>query len=300
VETGFRRGPVAGLPDAVGELLVRIYPDSISADSHEPLLSADRWPWARSTGAGPADRDERAAGPLLGRWTGGPRRPWVSTRFTPSMWRPWPRAGLRRSPPAELAPAPAAARAAGPLRGVRLPARVAQAVGAPVSQPGPDPRLSDQGDAATTDPIDLSGDACGYRPNWPGCTTWAGCAPAMAVQVPLFPGELAGGFGRAGLWRGTTTTEQERRASWPGLTAHRYSRGLELLAPGTRTNNTGDGPSDYPAADPAGVASFPVAGRPGGRPRHGRGRAGRRARPGRRDRRPRRRGRRTGNRRPPR
>ena len=39
LETRFRRGPVDGSPDAVGELLVRIYPDSILADSHEPLLS---------------------------------------------------------------------------------------------------------------------------------------------------------------------------------------------------------------------------------------------------------------------
>ena len=269
VETRFRRGPVAGLPDAVGELLVRIYPDSISADSHEPLLSADEVAlgqeyWRRAF----ADRDERAAWTaLLGRTTAA-RAAWVVERTTPSNveamagdpvfgpvpTRPpnWHRAPTARGLPDRFV-----------VSGFRGGTRVAQAVGAPV-RPGLalTPRLSDQGDVATADPIDLSGDGLRVPPE----LAWVydlgeAVAAGMAVRVPLFPNDLAEGFD-ALLVCGvrTTTTEQEQAAELAGLlTAHRYSRGLELLAPGTRTNNTGDGPSDYPAADPAGVASFPVA-----------------------------------------
>ena len=85
LETRFRRGPVDGSPDAVGELLVRIYPDSILADSHEPLLSqnevaAGQDYWRRAFADG---RENDAWTALLGE-VRTPRAAWIVAQTTPS------------------------------------------------------------------------------------------------------------------------------------------------------------------------------------------------------------------------
>jgi hypothetical protein len=42
------------------------------------------------------------------------------------------------------------------------------------------------------------------------------------------------------------------------LENHHYSRGLAFVPQGTPTNNTSDGPSAYPPADPDGTRSFAI------------------------------------------
>jgi len=108
LETRFRRGPVAGSPEAAGELLVRIYPDSILADSHEPLLTpnevaAGQDYWRRAFADG---RENDAWTALLGEVRTHARPGSLRERRQP-MWRRWldagPRQRFRRRKPAQRA-----------------------------------------------------------------------------------------------------------------------------------------------------------------------------------------------------
>ena len=270
LETRFRRGPGAGSPEAAGELLVRIYPDSILADSHEPLLTANEVAagqdyWRRAFADG---REDDAWTALLGE-VRTPRAAWIVARTTPSNvakmaggvatpafstqeTRP---EGWHRAPRAHGLPERWV------ISGFRGTERVMQVVGEPI-RPGLvlTPRLV--GDETGAPRVDLSGDGLTVEPELAWAYDFAEAIQAgMAVRIPLSAVDLEDGFTTllvVGV-RTTTTADEQASDLTDLLQAHQFSRGLAFVRQGTRTNNTGDGPSDYPPADPAGTVSFAVA-----------------------------------------
>jgi hypothetical protein len=268
VETRFRRGAVDGQPDAAGELLVRIYPDAIQADLHEPLLTrleiaAGRDYWRRAF----RDGDERDAWTaLLGEATT-ERAAWIVERTTPenaddagtgaepvfTEIEPRPD-GWHRAPEARALPEQWTVTA---LRNGRRVAATSEPVREGLALTL---RLADDGDGAES--VDLSGDGLAVEPE----LAWAydfdeAVRAGMAVRLPLSTEDFARGFDTL-LVVGVRTTEPAAAQAdllERLLDAHRYSRGLAFVPQGTKTNNTAEQPSDYPPADPAGVASFPVA-----------------------------------------
>jgi hypothetical protein len=270
LETRFRRGPVAGSPDTAGELLVRIYPDSILADSHEPLLSqnevaAGQDYWRRAFADG---RENDAWTALLGE-VRTPRAAWIVAQTTPSNVDQMAGRGATPAfPTLQTRPESwhQAPRAHGlperwVISGFRGGERVMQVVGAPIrADLALTPRLV--GDDTSAPRVDLSGDGLTVEPELAWAYDLAEAVQAgMAVRIPLSSIDMEDGFSTllvVGL-RTTTTADEQANDLADLLQAHQFSRGLGFVRQGTRTNNTGNGPSDYPPADPAGTVSFAVA-----------------------------------------
>jgi hypothetical protein len=272
LETRFVRGSVAGRPDAAGNLLVRIYPDPIAADSHEPLLTtaevtAGQNYWRRAF----EDGHERDAWTALLFLAKAERAAWIVRQTTPSNVEEHTNQTVPDFPSIETRPdnwhrAPEARLL--PDRWVVSAFRGTQRVRQVVSEPVREGlaltlRLAgDDEEAALGESVDLSGDGLTIEPE----LRWAydfdeALAAGMAVKIGLTGSDIAQGFDTLlvlGVRTGESATDQ---AATLGdlLTAHQFSRGLAFLAQGTPTNNTQDGPSAYPLDDPAGTVSFPVA-----------------------------------------
>ena len=215
-------------------LHIRVYPEPIHADAHEPELTAEELAagnafWAAA--AGGADSERAAWATLTG--SGGARRAaWIRHSTTPSTAAP----GLKRAPWTRAATA-----AALPDRFMFLAyrggARIAMEVGEPVLRPvavGPDPSVQEG-----TGPAGLDEG-----------TRWMvefeeAERRGMAVRMFLRPGNaridrlLAVGVA-ASLTPTQAATELDRL-----LGVHRFTDGLGLLGAGTPTNV-----SRTPAAPP--------------------------------------------------
>lgn len=269
LETRFRRGTVPGQPDAAGELLVRIYPDSILADSHEPVLTdnevaAGQGYWRRAVREG----DERAAWTALLTRARPERAAWIVDQTKPTtVDSDGPRFAVletrgenwHRAPSAPTLPGRWVVSAFRGGQRVRLAVSEAVADGLALT-----PRLS--GDPATDGQVDLSGDGLTVEPalRWVYDVDEA-VRVGMAVRIPVTQADLDQGFSAVLVTGVRTEGTAPQQAALLGrlLTAHRFSRGLSLVAQGTRTNNTAERASDYPPADPAGAVSFTVARGPG-------------------------------------
>ena len=290
LETRFRRtaGTVPGTPPppipaappsaesastgpAFGELLVRIYPDAITADSHEPQLTANEVAagqdyWRRAF----ADSRENDAWTRLLGEARAPRAAWIVDQTTPqniaampstpgSAVRPVFAAVPTRPDNWHRAPRARALPDCWVVSGFRDGVRVIQAISAPIR---PDlaltPRLVGDDDPDATR-FDLSGDGLTVEPD----LAWAydfdqAIAAGMAVRIPLTGPDLALGFTTllaVGV-RTTGSASDQADELTALLCAQRFSRGFAVVPQGTRTNNTGDAPSDYPPPDPAGTVSF--------------------------------------------
>ncbi|HKF00128.1 MAG TPA: hypothetical protein VKG45_14505 [Actinomycetes bacterium] len=286
VETRFRRPPPGPVGAGAGELLVRIYPDAILADDHEPLLNARELAaghayWRRAF----ADGHERDAWTLLLAEATPERAAWIVERTTPANAAAIGTGAAPQLP--EPAVRPDGWHRAPEARGLperwvvsafRRGERVHQVLSGPVREGlALSLRLSgDSGDAgdaddsaggggeaeATAAARDLSGDGLTVDPE----LAWVyefeeAVAAGMALRLPLTADDLSLGFDLL-LVAGVRTTEPaDKQAAQLSalLSAHRYARGLALVPQGTKTNNTADAPSDHPPEDPAGALSFEVA-----------------------------------------
>jgi predicted nucleic acid-binding Zn-ribbon protein len=231
--------------DGTTDLLVRIYPDSVHVDTHEPELTTDELAW----GGGYLER-ERAAGAgsaavleswraLVGRF-GAPRAAWIA------------RAAAVDAPPARAAAWTRAARTnVLPDRwivvGYRGGARRFAVLGRPIPDTlalGPDP-----GGLGAGDPAAPLGAAAQWLVEFDRAVE-----RGMALRIPLSAADLDG-FDRLvvlGVRASSDGTESARRLS-ALLDAHHYTDGLALCPPGTPTNNTPSVRSVWTAAgdDPA-------------------------------------------------
>ncbi|MGH8666799.1 MAG: hypothetical protein ACREUX_21255 [Burkholderiales bacterium] len=264
------------LADGKQELRVRIFPDQIHVDSHEPALSADerRWGqhfWEQIWRAGHDEATERVAWQQLADRFDAQRAAWIARTLSPTNVADWPSkpvpAGKALLVAPKLGPAPMLEDPAGaswqraplaramPQRWIAAAtargALVAHALGAPIEREpavGPDPR----------DPTDSLPD----QPAIDAGMRWMmdfneaeklGMAlrltmPAAVVQQGI---DVLAVFGVCTLDPAAGT-----QAIASLLDAHHYTLGLGFLRVGTPTNNSAEAASGWSSHDPLHARSF--------------------------------------------
>ena len=259
------------------QLLVRVYPDELHLDAHEPRLSAAEVAWGKKAWqlAWPATRDkeaERLAWTQLAERFGARRAEWIARKLRPTNLKdaaedaagvPGARpAAHRRRPAADDGAAPAR-----PLRRARLPGRRRACCSRRASRfPATLPVGPTFDDAPLADPAPggLTLDA-GMR--W--LVDFAEAEKVgMGIRVALTP-ELAAGTLDTLLVLGVNAKlapDAGSAALEAVLDAQRYTRGLAFVAPGTATNNTAEGGTGFSRRDRTAGPSFesvPVAAKAG-------------------------------------
>lgn len=246
VETKFDRAGKA--------LLVRIYPDEIFANSHEPELTpverthADAyWLAARDPEVGEVEAWRRL---LLEHDAA--RAAWI-VRSTEDESDPGTRAdSWSRAVVAELLPDRWI------VVGYRGGREVIRAGSAPIVTPlaltlSPDTTLEEAVDLAGTGlPLDSA-------VAWTLDFTRA-LAQGMALRIPIDNEDLDRGFDRVFVVGVKTSDTPQRIAERIGalFDSHHYTRGIALVPQGTPTNNTEDGASAWPPTDVGGNESFRI------------------------------------------
>jgi hypothetical protein len=250
-------------------LRVRVYPDEIMADNHEPALTAEEETAGQTywqSGWRP-EREAQAWQALLVRYSA-PRAAWVVRATTPTN------VSARPDTPPVFPQVPRKADAwTRPVLARVLPdhwtvvclrggAVVHRVDGGPIPDPlalTVSPAIDPDDDAGV---VDISGD--GLRVDRDVLWTVdydAALAVGMGVTVPgLTAADLAGGFDRVlvyGVKAGLAPDQGAKRLA-ELLDAHHYGRGLAFVPQGTPTNNTGEATSGFPPPDPNGAASFAV------------------------------------------
>lgn len=234
-------------------LRVRIYPDEIFADSHEPELTerelaAGQAYW-QAVGRAPDEAGERAAWRQLVQGSSGPRAAWIAeaTRggSSPLKLQSWTR-------PAMAPLLPDVWLAVGYRDGI---GEVSRATSRPVKSP-----LQLTLSPADKPSVDLSGDGLTIDPELLWTVDYDKALEAgMAIDLPL--PELGKGLDRllvAGVVRLGRRPEDLAQSLASLLDAHRFTRGLALVAQGTPTNNTAAAPAGFPPPDPDAARSFEV------------------------------------------
>jgi hypothetical protein len=261
----------AGDRETASQLWVRIYPDQIAVDSHEPELTSQEvadgqayWNALWQVGTAPANSDElKAPWRILASLYGSPRAAWIALALTPT----------------NLAAQPAAATPAGTTP---VPAPLFPAVTL---------RDSSWEKAATADALPdawtvvliSSGQTSLYRggpitpslainltPNsgaFPAGSTvdaglqWmvdfdAALAAGMALKIPLTQAQRSAGFSQIFVYGLRSTDANPNQTFASLLDAHHYTDGFALVPQGSATNNTPDAPSSYSRKDPDFELSF--------------------------------------------
>ncbi len=245
------------------DLLLRVYPDDIFADSFEPELTDEEIAdgttfWAA---AWPGETEERAAWKTLVSALGAARAAWVADRCTPTnlatrpAGKPLPPMVTRRE---QSWTRPAEARLLPDRWHVLLQLGASERIvsGAAIVEPlaltfSPDP--SDATSPLGEDGLKLSDDV-----RWT-VDFEAAVKVGMALRIALPPAERAG-FRRVVVFGVKSSLAPDVSATSLGelLTHHRHDRGLALVPQGTPTNNTSQGAAPFPAADPDGRRSYEV------------------------------------------
>lgn len=249
----------------LSELRVRVYPDRIHHDSHEPeLLAAElEWGthyWEQDWRAGSDTSARAAAWRQLADRFGAERAAWIvrvlrptnaAQRPTTAIGPDQPLTPAPALPTVPLAPPDAAAWRRAPLAKL-MPARwhavlrvgastVFEGDGLPIVQPlatGPKP-LESSGNAPP--PAEEPPDTLAIDPGmqWMVDFTLAEAA-GMGLRIPMSADLLANGQSCSLLVYGIVdgTPEQSASALASLLDAHRHTDGLGFLRPGAPTNNT--------------------------------------------------------------
>ena len=282
VETRFMDA-VPGKP----ELWVRIYPDAIAIDSHEPELTdqeitdgKDYWNAVWRAGKPPAtpETSDTVKAPwrgLAARY-GGQRAAWIALQLTPSNLPAQPAAatpdgiGIAPDPlPAYPTPPPRSSSWTRPAITAALPDAwtVVTVAGTAKSQ--------FRGGAITPDlAVTLTPPATAFPPGSPvdpGMLWLVDFATAekagMALRIPLTAAERRSGFDRIFVYglRSESSERSDRSDIASGsetfaalLDDHHYTDGFSLVPQGAPTNNTPDADSAYARKDPDAEISFAV------------------------------------------
>lgn len=245
VETRFDR--------ANSQLLIRVYPDEILADAHEPSLTIAEQQdgtayWAAVAG-GTAEAE--AWRQLLGRYQA-PRAAWIVQATDPKAGAAaavrqstWKSAVVARVLPSHWV--------AIAYRGGAEVARAAS-VGIPDSVP-----LTIAPDSVAT--VDVSGHGLVLD----AAVAWTldfGLAikNGMALTMPLSAADLAAGIDRLLVFGVNAALEPQQAAARVAalVDAQHYTRGVAFVRQGTPTNDSREAPSGYPPPDPNGTSSFGI------------------------------------------
>ena len=248
---------------AGSDLLLRVYPDEIFADSLEPELTDEEITDGTAfwNAAWPGEPEERAAWKSLVSALGATRAAWVAEQMTPTNLS---------TRPAGLPALPAVTRReqswTRPVEAQLLPDRwhVLLQVGnterivsgTPIVEPlaltfspDPDDATSPLGDDGLT-----LNDEVRWTVDFPEAVK-----VGMALRIPLLPAER-GGLRRVVVFGVKSSLTADVSATSLGglLTHHRHDRGLAIIPQGTPTNNTSQGAAPFPPADPDGRRSYEV------------------------------------------
>ncbi|WP_203906144.1 hypothetical protein [Rhizocola hellebori] len=255
------------------ELRIRVYPDQVHLDTHEPQLTAEERDWGtrywQADWAAAANLDARRdAWRTLADRFGAPRAAWIvralqptnlaqrpaASPVFPNLTEPAPQHRWNRAPQARLLPDRWIAI-------VHSAGQVAQiATGADIPRPlavGPDPQAPPP-DEATRAAID-SGEELAID----GAMTWLvdfdeAERVGMALRMSI-PTSVANAGLDSLLVFGVVRSlgVAETAAGFADLLdAHHYTDGLAFLPLGTPTNNTDDRRAGYDSADPDRATSF--------------------------------------------
>jgi hypothetical protein len=257
--------PILGPPPAELQLLLRVYPDTISTSSFEPELTTDEiaagtayWQARWAAGDPPAAEQGHRAWQAIADRFGAPRAAWIAAALTP--------ANLAGHAPGDqpVFPQPAI--------------RASSYERAPAARALPDywtVVLERAGTRRTVAGSAIAADlAVGFTPHDgvlpDGLPVDAGMRwlvdfataeqAGMGVRIPLSTDEQAGGFDRIVVFG-----LRDAAADGPGqdalaalLDAHHYTDGLALVPQGAPTNNTSDAAAAFSSADPDQSISFAV------------------------------------------
>ena len=272
------------LADGSTELRIRVYPDQIHCDSHEPDLTADEQTWGQHYWqqdwlAGNDTTARMAAWQQLADRFRAARAAWIVRVLQPTNATQRPTAptpdGQGRTvqpqfPAIALASSPDAWRSAPkarllPDRWIAIAHSGGQAVltvtGQNIQQPlnvGPDPQApAPAGDTAAAI---ASGEQLAIDPGMLWMVDFDTAeAAGMGLRMAL-PASLAAGLDSLlvfGVLRSASVADTAASLA-DLLDAHHYTDGLAFLRPGTPTNNTDDRRSTLNSDDPGQVGSFNI------------------------------------------
>ena len=263
------------LPDARSELRVRVYPDTVHIDSHEPELTPEELKWGQHfweetwRAATDEERAKSAWRQLADRFDP-PRAAWVALALKPlnpddRPKEPVPENKPLTKPPRFPAPATKAdAWTRAPFTralpsqwtvlGYKNGRLVANVKGNPIPDSlatGPDPNKSEAG--ATPDQLAIDDEmkwmvdfdaaeqkGMGIRVKLSSQDASAGLDFLLVLGIKDAPGGTTdGALGLAELFN-----------------AHHYTDGLSIVRQGTASNNTPDAPSGFSSSDPGHEASY--------------------------------------------
>jgi len=244
------------LPDGSSELRVRVYPDKVHLDSHEPALTPDEviWGkhfWEETWRAGDDEERSKAAWRQLADRFDPPRAAWIATALKPlnpddRPKKPDQQFSLRFPTPATQAESWMRAAIARVLpnfwillgyKNGRLVVNVKGGLVRDSLAAGPDP--------SPTAKFDELGIDSGLK--WMMDFDEAEKA-GMGIRAKLKPEDAAAGFDFVlviGVKDGTAES-----ALVDLLNAHHYTNGLSFVQPGTPSNNTADAPSGFSSEGP--------------------------------------------------
>ncbi|MEH2501550.1 hypothetical protein V1290_000361 [Bradyrhizobium sp. AZCC 1578] len=249
-------------------LRVRVYPDEIAADSHEPELTITERDAGTSFWTTAWDpTQEMEAWRALVAFAGATRAAWIARVLTPTNLAARP-AGAPLFPAVDLK----SATWSRPVTTSVLPDRwvvacvrggavVRRGAGRPIPEPltvTVSPAIDPNDTAGVTD---ISGDGLMLD----NALLWTvqfdrAEAIGMGIVLSIDGTDLAQGFDRVLVYGvKASLAPAEGGARLQGLLGgHHYSRGLALVQQGTPTNNTGAAASGFPAPDPNAAVSFAV------------------------------------------
>ncbi len=264
------------MADGTQELRVRIYPDQIHVDSHEPALSEDeqRWGqhfWEQTWRAGHDEARERVAWQQLADRFDARRAAWIARALSPTNLQDWPSSAISPDEPLpvapQLSPAPRLADPTGgswqraplaramPQRWIAVASArgtlVAHALGASVdAEPAVGPNPLDRTDSAPDQPaID---DGMRWMIDFDEAER-----RGMAMRLKLPAASAQQGIDALVVFGVAELDPTAGSAAIAALLdAHHYTDGLGFLRVGTPTNNSVEAASGWSSLDSMHGRSF--------------------------------------------